>query len=516
MTSGGFAEISFSGQAAQGIYIKWKQLPGQWTLALQTDEGYISSLSCGGDSLYQEYIALPDGVRAVRLIAPASGEETFSAYELSVWSPGALPASVHHQDDELLFFGGTIPYYAGELRLDTVVVYMALGDRSRIHEAMEGLWLCGARQSPVFLGLEDKLSYSIEDARLTWDEQSVVQLLARQIMTYKPQVIVSHDLAGEYGHGQHILTAVSLLEALELAADPERAAALDSGLAAWNTPKCYLHLSAENPVVMPWDTLMLSRLGGKSALELAREGYREHVSQLRFEYSVSTEAPYDCRAFGLVRSTVGADAAKNDFFENIVPRVVNIVPSAVPDGLAPSGDSGFLFTQSSTADGIPRLLRYGSSGSAEGWYLCDRTGAVSLPVKQVVHITDLSPADVGNLTPVEGIQLPIYGYGGLFFRYGSIDGAVGWYLTDQAGDPLLPAVTVDRYISVPVSELPSPDRMTETPSVLEQLLSAVSGKRGALIACICFLAALIILAATAFSASRRGRKRGRQRRRHAR
>ena len=57
---------------------------------------------------------------------------------------------------------------------------------------------------------------------------------------------------------------------------------------------------------------------GALALEMARESYALNLSQQQYSPRVLDSGPYDCSRFGLVRSEVGSDVRKDDFFENIV------------------------------------------------------------------------------------------------------------------------------------------------------------------------------------------------------
>ena len=60
----------------------------------------------------------------------------------------------------------------------------------------------------------------------------------------------------------------------------------------------------------------LSAFGGKTAYEMAVEGFAQHRSQQKW-FSVEKSGKYDCRKFGLYRTTVGLDTGSGDLFENI-------------------------------------------------------------------------------------------------------------------------------------------------------------------------------------------------------
>jgi hypothetical protein len=118
-----------------------------------------------------------------------------------------------------------------------------------------------------------------------------------------------------------------LQQAIDWAADPawraDESAAPGSyleaaqKLPAFRTSKVYLHLWPENAVHMNWDK-PLARFGGKTAFEMAVEGFACHASQQQW-FQVGRKGVFDCMAFGLYYTNVGADTRSDDpdFFEHI-------------------------------------------------------------------------------------------------------------------------------------------------------------------------------------------------------
>ena len=253
---------------------------------------------------------------------------------LAVYSAGDLPGDVQkwnppvekadlmivstHQDDEVVFLGGTIPYYATALGKPTVVVYMTNCGRGRRAEALNGLWKMGMRDYPDFINLkDDKVSSINEGIRLWGGKDNILSLLVARIRRYKPEVIVTQDLNGEYGHNQHKIVARSVKYAIDAAADPTKYPESCQLYGEWQVKKLYHHLYKQNQVVMDWTT-PLDSLHGYSPLEVAKMGMNEHVSQLKY-YAVKDHGTYDNSKFGLYFTTVGDDVEKNDFFEHIDP-----------------------------------------------------------------------------------------------------------------------------------------------------------------------------------------------------
>lgn len=226
-----------------------------------------------------------------------------------------------HADDELLFFGGALPTYAGEMGLKVQVAYMTnhWNERYRPHELLNGLWTCGVTAYPVIGPFTDYYSESLEHAMTLYQEEDVEEFMVWLIRRFKPYVILGHDINGEYGHGVHRYNTYSLMKALEISSDlkcyPD--SALKYG--TWDVPKTYLHLYGENKIVMNWDE-KLTEFNGLDGVEVAALAFECHKSQNTF-YSVKRAkgSVYGCTEFGLYRTTVGEDIEKNDFMENIEP-----------------------------------------------------------------------------------------------------------------------------------------------------------------------------------------------------
>ena len=189
--------------------------------------------------------------------------------------------------------------------------------RSRREEALKGLWVMGVRTYPEFINLLDEHIRSYDQTLADWGgTDNVTEQLVERIRRFRPEVILTHDLNGEYGHNQHKVTARTMQAAIEAAADPTRYPASAQLYGAWQTKKLYLHLYGENRVYMDWNT-PYEQLGGLSPLQSAQLGYSKHVSQHKY-YQVVAGGQYDNSIFGLAYTTVGPDTeGKNDLFEHI-------------------------------------------------------------------------------------------------------------------------------------------------------------------------------------------------------
>ena len=61
----------------------------------------------------------------------------------------------------------------------------------------------------------------------------------------------------------------------------------------------------------------LDKFQGRTALEVASDAYKKHVSQQWCWFYVSDDYEYSCADFGMYRTTVGNDTG-NDMMENVV------------------------------------------------------------------------------------------------------------------------------------------------------------------------------------------------------
>lgn len=346
-----------------GIYIEWKNIPGEWSIIVSSAGEDDVSKKCGEDRFFHEYVTV-EGTKAVLDISNLSDR----IQSLRVFGDGKLPADVQvwektcetadlmllstHSDDEHLFFAGILPYYAGELGMDVQVVYMvdhALNSSSRPHELLNGLWSVGVRNYPVIGEVPDLYSESLADAYSVFADEGYskeyfVDFVTENIRRFKPLVIVGHDIEGEYGHGAHRLYTDALISALSVCNDEAYHSASAAEYGVWEVPKVYLHLYGENEIVMNWDNIILESFGGRSAFKVSvEEGFSKHESQhytwfskwcgynnvwgiqtaediesLNSSYtSYLKDGGLSPRRFGLYQSSVGEDILKNDFFEHI-------------------------------------------------------------------------------------------------------------------------------------------------------------------------------------------------------
>lgn len=314
-----------------GIFVRWYEEPVGYTLTVYDSAGNLLSEKTEADYYIgiENFFPLDAGAHRAVLTMTAEGQRISSLRVSSEgapfdglpdWRPTPDKADLMvistHQDDEELYFGGTIPYYSAVRGKDTVVMYMADCGRERREEALNGLWAMNHRSYPVFLNMRDKRVDTVNEGLKLWGgEEKIIGRLVEQIRIYRPEVIVTHDLEGEYGHNQHKITARLTQKAVEQAADPAKFPESAEKYGAWQVKKLYLHLYGENSIKMDWQTAF-AELDGKTPSQMAALGYKQHASQHKY-FKYEDGGKYDNARFGLIHTSVGPDVEKNDFFENI-------------------------------------------------------------------------------------------------------------------------------------------------------------------------------------------------------
>ena len=345
-------------QQLSSIYVIWDKPPGEWTMTINGIEQ-----TYGKYDFIHEYIDLPFFTNEITITIKSDSVILCDVYTFTKgqtpdwvqkWTPPYENADMllmpTHADDELIFFGGTVPYYAGEKGLKVQVAYMTYhwGEPYRPHEALNALWASGLTAYPIMGEFPDIYSTSFDHAKKVYDYNKIVEYEIELIRRFKPEVIIGHDLKGEYGHGGHIINSNALTEALTKSNDSTIFPQSAEKYGVWDVPKTYLHLYDQNTVKMNWD-IPLSKFNGKTAYEMAVYGFSFHASQQQWYSVKKTPGVYDCQAFGLYRTTVGADTGKSDFMENIKLEEEKKPDSSVVDS-SPDSESSSIPDENKSGD----------------------------------------------------------------------------------------------------------------------------------------------------------------------
>ena len=136
----------------------------------------------------------------------------------------------------------------------------------------------------------------------------------------KPDVVIGHDLNGEFGHFNHILTADSTLHGVLYAGDASMYPESAKKYGVWDVPKYYIHLyEPEHRINVDFNT-PAERLMNLSPLQTAYVAFEKHTTEAHHSSVYSLDSfgkDYDNTCFGLYRTLVGPDIENNDFFEHI-------------------------------------------------------------------------------------------------------------------------------------------------------------------------------------------------------
>ena len=322
------------GKPIAGLYVCFGNMPESWEIQT-SDDGKDWFTAVPGDTRFlHAYVALPQPAQHVRLAVTSEKKTALRINDLFVLSEGDLPDWVQvwqpteekadilflstHPDDELIFFGGAIPTYAVEQQRKVVVAYFTRSNTTRSSELLNGLWHMGVRTYPVIGDFKDSYAKNLKAAyKSAGGKGKVNEWIVGLYRQYKPEVVVTQDTNGEYGHKQHMMIADAAQNCIALAANEDEFTASTIAYGTWQVKKLYLHLYPENQITFDW-TVPLKSMNGATGIELAEEAYTLHKTQASSGMSVTeTGTKYDNRVFGLAFTTVGEDIRKDDFLENI-------------------------------------------------------------------------------------------------------------------------------------------------------------------------------------------------------
>ena len=241
-----------------------------------------------------------------------------------------------HADDEQLFFAGLLPYYSQVRDLNVQVVYCTdhIYEPGRHEERKNGLWGVGITNTLDSSGWLDYYAESLDEAlyNLSWSDgltmDDVVEWFRQTILKYQPKVIATHDVNGEYGHGQHMLVCEGLRQCLDKYSDQFPF-----------LEKVYLHMWDQNPISLDVIDQRYAELDGLTPFQVTQKfGFTEHVSQHQWWFydwlyygNTYEQAPsdpngikyarqiqsYSPLSWGLYYGDPSLDVHKNDLFEGV-------------------------------------------------------------------------------------------------------------------------------------------------------------------------------------------------------
>ena len=326
------------GIPVKAVRMAFKDYPGAYRIQ-QFDAAGTLLKEESAPLLVNNAVFVEEGTRTVTLVP----EEEINLCSLYAFGEGVVPdyhpwaptpekldylVVAMHPDDDVLFMGAIPPLYTVEQGREGSIFYTATRERVRKNEAENGAWIMGLRKAPILGTFPDIPPSYYEKYKNTFPQEEVVNCLVALFRRYKPEVVFSHDLEGEYGHWQHKILAHAVQEAVPLAADPAYDPSSAEQYGAWQIKKLYLHLYPENRIVLP-ATKPIAAYGGLTPVQIAAAAFQCHKSQLPSRHAVTNEGVYSMSDFGLAYTLVGTDTpGVNDPFEHIDPRSLHPLPAA--------------------------------------------------------------------------------------------------------------------------------------------------------------------------------------------
>lgn len=197
--------------------------------------------------------------------------------------------SLAHPDDESFGLGGLLAHYASQ-GVAMSLICSTNGDVGTVDDDfLEGFESIGELRlheltcAAETLGIKEVITYGYRDSGMVGspdndhpralvqaDVEQITGRVVREIRRIRPQVIITFDPYGGYGHPDHIFMHKITTRAFHEAADPERYPAhLDEGLEPYRPAKLYYTGFPRLPLrLMVWT----ARLQGQDPRHMGRNG----------------------------------------------------------------------------------------------------------------------------------------------------------------------------------------------------------------------------------------------------
>ena len=273
---------------------------------------------------------LNEPAQEVRIVG--TGKERLRIAEIRVFGPGEPPPDIQrwekldkcdimlltaHPDDEILWFAGLMPVYAGEKRYRIQLAVLVPTGGQRKLELLSAVWHCGVRYYPELLNFLDKNGQNTERQYRLWKgKDRVLSRVTEVIRKHRPEVLVTHGEKGEYGHGAHKTAADAAKHVLKMTGDAKKFPKSAELYGIWEVKKLYLHEYEKNPIELDWN-IPLEAFGGKTGYEVSKEAFKFHKSQVLRKWDFEVHGDHDNAKFGLYFTSVGMDSGIGDLMEHI-------------------------------------------------------------------------------------------------------------------------------------------------------------------------------------------------------
>ena len=339
--------IISSDKPVYGLYLCFQKMPDTYVIQKESGDSWVTVAEGGSPRFHHAFFEL-DGLKKIRIMSTMENKNTMGFNEIFAFGEGEVPAWVQrweehagdtdilflatHPDDDVLFLGSAITWYAAELKKNIMVAYVTPSNTTRRSEALNGLWTMGVRTYPEFGDFPDKYSKPSkleQEYKDMGGKEKVLDWVTELYRKYRPAVVVTQDIDGEYGHPQHKMLADAAVSCWERGADSSASPESAAVYGTWEVKKLYIHLYGEeaDSTAFNWDEPLAS-MDGKTANEIAEEAFSLHKTQegkgnkfngKRVPFSVAEYGVrrYPNNRFGLYASRVGPDESHTDFLEHI-------------------------------------------------------------------------------------------------------------------------------------------------------------------------------------------------------
>ncbi len=332
----------------KGFYFKWDEIPPTWDLYAYDSDGKEILIDNGGKNEgLTEFAEVPASMSEYKKFkfVSTNPETAFAIANLSVFA-GGIPEYVPrwesiqnnqvdllviaaHPDDESVFLAAPVVTYINEGK--TVATgYMTWGAAYRRFEAEEACWMLGEKYAPTLRSAHDMMTNSLESMEKYWPLDDAVGYIVELIRKYKPSVIITHDIGGEYGHGAHIETSYATQLAFDQASDATKFPESAEKYGVWKPGKLYLHMYDEGKMTFDINT-PLRNYNGETVFQVATAAFERHRSQAAKGWTIESTGECSMEYFGLFASNVGSDKNHDSMFENITPSIMDEINGIGPD-----------------------------------------------------------------------------------------------------------------------------------------------------------------------------------------
>ena len=330
-----------------GLYLCFQKMPDSYVIQKQSGDGWVT-VAEGGSPRYHHVFFELEGLKKIRILSTMDKKNAMGFNEIFAFGEGEIPDWVQrwekpvekadilflatHPDDDVLFLGSAITYYAAEEKRNVQVAYLTYSNTTRRSEALNGLWAMGVRNYPEIGSFADKYSKPSKVEQSYKDmggQDKVLGWVTELYRKYKPEVVVTQAIDGEYGHPQHEMLVDAAIRCWDQAADGAAFRESADAYGAWEVKKLYLHLygSEADSTAFNWD-VPLASMGGRTANEAAEDAFKLHLTQAgkgnkfngeRVPFSVAEYGVkrYPNNRFGLYATRVGQDETHTDFLEHV-------------------------------------------------------------------------------------------------------------------------------------------------------------------------------------------------------